>query len=86
MRHMQSTDFTRLRADSLLICTDFAAVMALRAFQTPNSCVDGHAINENFVVVYNRQLVEVGDNKEKIETFDVDVYHFFAKTISKGKK
>ena len=33
MRHMQKTDFTLLRKDTLLIFTDFAAVMALRAFQ-----------------------------------------------------
>ena len=87
MRHMQSTDFSQLKDDTLLIFTDFAAVMALRAFQVPNSSVDAQAINDNFVVVYNREIVkEVGEKKKDIETFDVDVHHFFAETISKGKK
>ena len=58
--------------------------MALRAFQTPNSCVDGHAINDNFVVIYNREIVQVDELNKDIEIFDVNVHHFFAKTISKG--
>ena len=86
MRHMKSTDFSQLKNDTLLIFTHFAAVMALRAFQTPNSCVDAHAINDSFVVIYNRETVQVGELRKDIETFDVDVHHFFAETISKGKK
>ena len=64
--------------------------MALRAFQTPNSSVDCHAINDNFVVVYNREIVPVNeqgcDITKNIETFEVDVHHFFTETVSKGKK
>ena len=73
-----------------MIFTDFAAVMTLRAFQTPNFSVDGHAINDNFVVVYNREIVPVNEEgcetTKNIEIFEVDVHHFFAETISKGKK
>ena len=64
--------------------------MALRAFEATNSSIDGHAINDNFVVVYNREIVQVNEQgcetPKNIETFEVDVHHFFAETISKGKK
>lgn len=90
MRHMQKTDFTLLRKDTLLIFTDFAAVMALRAFQVKNSAIDGHAINDNFVVIYNQRIVKVKEKDSKtennMEIFNVDVHHFFAETLSKGKK
>ena len=82
---------------TLLIFTDFASSMALRAFQTVNSSIDGHAVNDNFVCIYNRRTTTVKDKKkdengediesdDTIEIFTVDVHHFFAETISKGKK
>ena len=87
---MQKTDFTLLRKDTLLIFTDFAAVMALRAFQVKNSAIDGHAINNNFVVIYNQRIVKVkekdSETENNMEIFNVDVHHFFAETLSKGKK
>ena len=87
---MQKTDFTLLRKDTLLIFTDFAAVMALRAFQVKNSAIDGHAINDNFVVIYNQRIVKVkekdSETENNMEIFNVDVHHFFAETLSKGKK
>ena len=89
MRHLQSTDFAQLEPDTLLIFTDFAAVMALRAFQKKNSSVDEHAINDNFVVIWNRRKVTVKEKncetESEIEIFNADVHHFFAETISKGK-
>jgi len=97
MRHLMETDFKRLPPGTLLIFTDFASSMALRAFQTVNSSVDGHAVNDNFVCIYNRRTTTVkdkkkGENGEEVETedsieiFTVDVHHFFGETISKGKK
>ena len=53
VRLMQDTDFARLPKDTLLIFTDFAAVMALRASQAKKSSIDAHAINDNFVCVFN---------------------------------
>ena len=96
MRLAMKTDLGTLPKDELLIFTDFAAVMSLRSFQTKNSSVDGHAVNENFVCLYNRRKVTVTEkrmeNEVEIEVngelyiFTVDVHHFFAETISKGKK
>ena len=96
MGHLLDTDFTCLKEGTLLIFTNFAAVMCLWAFHTKNSSVDGHVLNDNFVYIYNRQKVgikgkrrkndvevEIGD---KIQIFTVDVHHFFAKTISKGRE
>lgn len=93
IRHMMDSDFTRLAQDTILIFTDFAAVMALRAFQAKNSSVDGHAICDNMVCISNRRIASV-TKKEKndsetelsLEVFDIDVHHFFAETIEKGKK
>ena len=102
IRIVLNTNLARLGPHEMLILTDFASVMALRAFQTKNSSVDGHAVNDNFVVIHNRRLVKVSDietrkkkkanevemqiNEEEIMIFTVDVHHFFAETISKGKK
>ena len=64
--------------------------MSLRAFQVKNSSIDGHAINDNFVVVYNRQTVEVKEKESDIENsmeiFNVGVHHFFVETIQREKK
>jgi len=96
IRLIQLTDFDRLPPDTLLIFTDFAASMCLRAFQTKNSSVDGHAVNDNFVCIYNRRKVKVkekddegnilDDEEKEITVFTCDVHHFFAETISSGKK
>ena len=59
IRHIQQTDFARLPPDTLLIFTDFAASMCLRAAETKNSSMDAHAVNDNFVVIYNRQMVNL---------------------------
>ena len=87
---MQSTDFAQLKPDILLIFTDFSAVMALHVFQKKTSSVGGHAINGNFVVIWNRRKVKVKEKncetESEIEIFNADVHHFFAETISKGKK
>ena len=97
MNIMMELDLDYLPVDTLLIFTDFAAMMALRAFQTKNSSVDGHCVNDNFVCMYNKRQVvtknkmkknevEAGVGEKSIRIFTVDVHHFFAETISKGKK
>ena len=96
IRILQSTDFSRLPPGTMLIFTDFASSMALRAFQTLNSSIDGHAVNDNFVCIYNQRKVKVKEKKkvngieveteEELVIYDVDVLHFFAETMSKGKK
>ena len=96
MKEMISLDFQQLRPDTLLVFTDFAAVMALRAFQTKNSSVDGHAVNDNFVCISNRRIATVEEKKKTkdksvlvsydLEVFDVDVHHYFEETYSSGKK
>ena len=95
MSHRPDTDFACLKEGTLLIFTDFAAVMCLRAFQAKNSSVDSHVINDNFVCIYNRQKVDIkGGSKndveveidDRIQIFTVDVHHFFAEKIYTGKK
>ena len=80
----------------ILILTDFAAQMCLRAFQTINSSVDGHATCDNLVCVYNRREVAVPLKKkendvevvteEKIVVFTVGIHHVLGGTMSKGKQ
>ena len=61
---MQDTDFARLPKDFLLIFTDFAAVMALRAFQAKNLSVDAHAINEFTLYLQLKECKREGEGKE----------------------
>jgi hypothetical protein len=97
MKHLQDTDFSKLSRDTILIFTDFAAVMALRARQAKNSSVDAHAIIANFVILWNKRDVKAKGKKkgkngeemefeEKVTISNVDVVHFFAETFEKGKK
>ena len=93
---MIKLDFAQLKPNTLLIFTDFAAVMALQAFETKNSSVDGHTVNDNFVCVPNRHISTVKETKKlkgksllvryNLEVFDVDVHHYFEETYPKGKK
>jgi hypothetical protein len=97
MKLMRDLDFSRLPDDTLLIFTDFAAVMALRALETKNSSVDAHCVNDTFVLVWKKRNVRVQGTKkdenghevdidEMLRIFTVDVEHFFAETLKKGKK
>ena len=96
VRSMIELDFAQLRPNTLLVFTDFAAVMALRAFQTKNASVDGHAVNDNFVCISNRHQCTI-EEKEKnlnntievsneILVFDADVHPYFEETYTPGKK
>ena len=91
------TDFAMLPEGTLLIFTDFASSMSLRANEAINSSVNAHAVNDNFVCISNRRIARykikdkdkngvVVEKDEEQEIFTCDVYHFFAETFSKGKK
>ncbi|MGB2447348.1 MAG: hypothetical protein ACPICB_06430, partial [Candidatus Poseidoniaceae archaeon] len=97
INYIKRIDFSCLPKNWMMILTDFAASMCLRALRTLNSSVDNHAVNANFVVVYDRRMVPLKgkqkdengsevDVEEDIEVFTIDVHHFFAESISKGKK
>jgi len=60
-------DLATLPPNTLLILTDFAATMVLWAFQTKNSSVDGHAVNDNVICMYNRRTVKVKDKDDEGE-------------------
>jgi len=84
---------TKHTADFHRLC---GGIMALQAFETKNSSVDGHAVNDNFVCVPNRHINTVEETKkvkgksllvrDNLEVFDVDVHHYFEETYPKGKK
>ena len=44
--------------------------MALRAFQTINSSVDGHATCDNLICIYNRRVVTI-PLKKKVNDIEV---------------
>ena len=91
------TDFKTPPPDTLLIFTDYAASMALRAIEKVNSSVNAHAVNDNFVCISNRRKAiytekrkedngDVSENEESKEIFTCDVFHIIAETLSKVKK
>ena len=96
VRLLMKFDLRTLPLNTLLMFADHAAVMILRAVQVNDSSVDGHAINDTFVCLCLRRKCTLKEKKEangrvtwsedEIEMFSVDAHHFFASTISKGKK
>jgi hypothetical protein len=62
--------------------------MDLRAGETDNSSVDGHAVLDTFVVLHSPRTVKVMKNDKEIiaRVHECDVWHHFGDTISKGKK
>ena len=84
IRHILNTDFTRLPAGTLLILTDFAASMCLRAAETKNSSVDAHAVNDNFVCIYNRCIITLNQKRKrsKIEILDGRPYRLDVRCAS----
>ena len=81
-------DIRTLPDNTLLVFTDFSATLVLRALEAKNSSVDAHAVLDNFVCLYKRRKAKVKekDKEEEVEIFTCDVHHFFADTISAGKK
>jgi hypothetical protein len=81
-------DVDTLKENQLLVFTDFSATMDLRAGETDNSSVDGHAVLDTFVVLHSPRTVKVMKNDKEIiaRVHECDVWHHFGDTISKGKK
>ena len=69
---MQKMDFSRLPKGTVLIFTDFAASMNLRARQAMNSSVDAHCVNCNMVAIYNAREIEVTE-KKVVDGVEVEV-------------
>lgn len=97
LKQQIDADFATLRDDTILIFTDYAAVLALRASETKNSSVDAHAINDNFLVIISKRRKAVVKVKRKVEgqeveveddvpVWRVDIKHMIGETMSKGKK
>jgi phage tail protein X len=72
----------------LLIFTDFSASMDLRAGETDNSSVDRHAVLAIYIVLHSKRVVTVEKDGKLVKhtLYDCDVWHFFAESMSKGKK
>ena len=64
--------------------------MALHAFYTKKSSVNGRVINGNFVVIWKQGNLKVKENdketESEIERFNVDLHHLIAHTVTKGNK
>jgi hypothetical protein len=92
MNTMRSIDISTVGPNSIIIMTDFAATLALKACETVNSSVDSHAFLDNFIVISNRRKANVINRcNEEVTTTEVslndcDVHQFFGSTMSKGKK
>ena len=88
IRQVMKNDIRTLPDNTLLVFTDFSATLVLRALEAKNSSVDAHAVLDNFVCLYKRRKAKVKekDKEEEVEIFTCDVHHFFADTISAGKK
>ena len=70
MRNLMDTDFKTPPPDTLLIFTEYAASMALRAIEKVNSSVNAHAVNDNFVCISNRRKA-IYTKKRKDDNGDV---------------
>ena len=96
MRIITDICFATLGPGATLIFTDCAAVLALRAFEAKNSSADGHAVNDNFVIIRKRRKCTIQEKKKtdgneiieekELNIFTVNVHHFIAETTLKGKK
>jgi len=88
--------FAQLQPNTLLVVTDFAVVMALRAFQTKNFSVDGHNVNNNFVCVSNCPNFTIEEEtkingksvmkSKNLQFYGVDAHHFLKKLSPYGRK
>lgn len=73
----------------LLLLTNFSAQMDLRASETDNCSVDGHAVLDIFVAKYSRRVVLVDDKDGETHEHiivECEVWYIVGDTYSKGKK
>jgi hypothetical protein len=93
MNAVRSFDVYNVGPNNIVIMTDFAATLDLRAMETVNSSIDAHAFLDNFIVISNRRDASVqtcsrnGDEEVRVVSInDCDVLQYFGSTMSKGKK
>jgi hypothetical protein len=91
---IRAFDINNVGAENIVIMTDFAATLDLRAIETVNSSIDAHAFLDNFIVISNRRDARVqyrnrSNGAEEVKVLsinDCDVLQYFGSTMSKGKK
>jgi hypothetical protein len=84
MNAVRAFDIHNVGQNNIVVMTDFAATLDLKATETVNCSVDAHAFLDNFVVISNRRDVRVQDRMLSMN--DCDVFQYFGSTMSKGKK
>lgn len=90
MNATRAFDINNVGPNIIVLLTDFAATLDLKAIETVNCSVDAHAFLDNFVFISNRRAARVVDRiearEEALSINDCDVHHIFGSTMSKGKK
>jgi len=81
---MRNIDIATVPPNAIVIMTDFAATMDLRAIETVNCSVDNHAWLVNFIVISNKRSVPIDGKREFFH--DCDVFQYLGCTMNKGKK
>jgi len=90
---VRSFDIKNVGPSNIVIMTDFAATLDLKAIEKVNSSVDAHAFLVNYIVISNRRDATVQfrsrngeENFKSVSINDCDVLQYFGSTMSKGKK
>jgi hypothetical protein len=84
MNAVRAFDIHNVGHNNIVVMTDFAATLDLKATETVNCSVDAHAFLCNFVIISNRRDATVRDRVLSMN--DCDVFQYFGSTMSKGKK
>jgi hypothetical protein len=82
---MRTIDVYTFDDKTILVCTDFSAMMDLRPIKTKCSHVDRHAVVAIFYVFTNPRWV-VTETGETVRVSDCDVWHVFGDTLNKNTK
>jgi hypothetical protein len=84
MNAVRAFDIKNVGPNNIIVMTDFAATLDLKATETVNCSVDNHAFLDNFVVISNRRNATVRDRVLSMN--DCDVFRYFGSTTGIGKK
>jgi hypothetical protein len=85
--HIIELDIFRLAPNEILVFTNFAATLNLRAIATINCSVDEHGTLATYVVISHRRHVVLNNNtKEICYINDCALFQFLGETLEKGKK
>jgi hypothetical protein len=87
-----SFDVHTMGCDNIVIMTDFAATLNLRALKTMNSSVNAHAFLDNIIVISNQRTENVKTSNrnspdvvfQEYQINDYKVYSFIGSTMSRG--